>query len=267
MVQSIDRTLDILELLAGTGDDLSLSQMRARLGLPLGTLHRLLATLVRRGYAAQDGETRRYGPGPKLLEIASHATSNSRFNLWRIAKVQLHDLMIATGETSNLAAPQDGHAVYIDQAPGPRLMRMFTEVGHRAPFYCSGTGKALLSGFTPQQLEAYLASARLTPWTPRTITSPEALRLEVARTRERGFALDDEEREEGVRCVAAPIFDRAGACVAALSISGPTTRLSRERANELGPRVRAAADECSAQLGYRAAAAPVGAGVQADESG
>jgi IclR family acetate operon transcriptional repressor len=252
MVQSVDRTLDILEALARAEGDVSLSQLHEQLDLPLGTVHRLLNTLSERGYVVQDKGTRRYGPGPKLLEIAARAAGNSRFNLRQVAQPGLQRLTACTGETSNLVVPQGNEIVYIDQVVSPRLVRMFTEVGRRLPFYCTGAGKAILAGFSKQQAEAYLHNMHLEATTPHTITSSDELRAAIEAARVHGFAIDDEEREEGVRCVAAPVFDHTGACVAALSISGPTTRVTREHVRELGPLVRSVADACSAQLGYRA---------------
>lgn len=250
MVQSVERTLDILEALTRADGDISLSQLHQELDLPFSTLHRLLNTLIARGYAVQDRETRHYGPGPKLMEIAASAASNSRFDLREIVHPWLRQLTTLTGETSNLVVPQGDYMVYIDQVVSPRLVHMFTEVGHRSPFYCTGGGKAILAGMSPEQFEAYLERVTLEAWTPYTITSPEELRREIERSRQQGFTTDTEEREEGVCCVAAPIFNHAGVCIAAISISGPTTRVSRERARELGPRVRQIADECSYRLGH-----------------
>jgi IclR family acetate operon transcriptional repressor len=251
MVQSLDRALDLLEALAEAGDDLTLSHLAEQVSLPLGTVHRLLSGLVERGYAAQDRETRLYGPGPRLLEMAARAAANRRFSLIRIARPALQELTAATDETSNLLVLQGDEGVYSEQAASARLVRMFTEVGQRVPLYCTGGGKAILSGFSAEQLEAYLARTALRAYTPKTLTTPERLRAEIAQARAQGFALDDEEREAGVFCVAAPIFDRFRRCVAALSLSGPTTRLARERAVALGPQVRRAADRCSLALGFR----------------
>jgi IclR family acetate operon transcriptional repressor len=250
MVQSLDRALDILEALAAGDDDVGLSQITERTGLPLGTVHRLLSSLVARGYAAQDRETRLYGPGPRLLEVATRAAASRRFSLSRIARPCLRDLTAATDETSNLLVLQGDEGVYSEQVGSPRLVRMFTEVGQRVPLYCTGGGKAILSGFPEEQLEAYLSRTNLRVFTPKTIAAPDRLRRELVAAHEQGFALDDEEREIGVCCIAAPIFDRFGRSVAALSISGPTTRMSRERALGLGPLVRQAADACSAQIGF-----------------
>jgi DNA-binding IclR family transcriptional regulator len=239
-----------LEALSEADDDLGLSQLSDRLKLAPGTVHRLLGSLVSRGYAAQNRETRLYGPGPRLLEIAARASRHRRFQLARIARPSLLELTAATDETSNLLVLQGQEGVYSEQVASPRLVRMFTEVGQRVPLYCTGGGKAILSGFTPLQLDAYLATTHLEAFTVKTLATASALRSDLEQARVAGFALDDEERELGVYCVAAPIFDHQGRCVAALSISGPTTRLSREQALTLGPQVRAAADQCSAALGY-----------------
>lgn len=251
MVQSLDRALDVMEALAAADDEITLSQLTEQVGLPLGTVHRLLSGLVERGYAAQDRETRLYGPGPRLLEVAARAAANRRFNLSRLARPALQELTAATDETSNLLALQGDEGVYSEQVSSGRLVRMFTEVGQRVPLYCTGGGKAILSGFPSEQLESYLDRTALRAFTPKTLATPDLLRAELGHARDQGFALDDEEREVGVCCVAAPIFDRFGRCVAALSISGPTTRMSRERAISLGPQVRRAADACSLALGHR----------------
>lgn len=250
-VQVLDRTFDILERLAAAGRDLGVSELHAELGLPLGTIHRLLDNLVRRGYAAQDVTTRRYGPGPKLLEIGALALVSARFDLHRIAHPQLEALTAATGETSNLVVPQGNDGVYIDQVTSPHLVRMFTEIGRRAPLYCTGAGKAILSGLSPDFVDEYLARVVLEPWTAHTRTSVAALRADLATARDRGYALDNEERELGVRCVASPIFDVTGRCLGAISISGPTTRVTPTSIERIGPEVRCAAEVCSEQLGYR----------------
>ncbi|WP_129672921.1 IclR family transcriptional regulator [Candidatus Chloroploca sp. Khr17] len=251
MTQSLDRAFDLLEALATNDDDISLSQLTERTGLPLGTVHRLLSSLVSRGYAAQDRETRLYGPGPRLLEVAARASQSRRFSLNRIVRPCLQELTRTTGETSNLLVLHGDEGVYSEQVASPHLVRMFTEVGQRVPLYCTGSGKAILSGFSPDQLESYLAHTQLRPWTPKTFVTIEGLRNELARSQTRGFALDDEEREAGVCCVAAPIFDRMGRCVAAISISGPIMRMTLDRALELGSVVSEAATSCSVQLGYR----------------
>lgn len=250
MVQSVDRTLDVLEALVADEADISLSQLSEQLDLPLGTVHRLLASLIMRGYALQDRETRLYGPGPRLLEVAARAAQHRRFQLDRLARPLLHELTTATGETSNLLVRQGSDGVYREQVASPHMVRMFTEVGQRVPLYCTGGGKAILAGSDPALLASYLQATDFVAWTPHTITDPDQLQAELEAARRLGFAIDDQERELGVCCVAAPIYDHSGTCVAAISISGPITRLDRARATALGPQVRELAVRCSRMLGF-----------------
>jgi IclR family acetate operon transcriptional repressor len=247
---------DVLEALALAEEELSLTRLQAQLNLPLPTLHRLLQALVERGYVEQNGDSRRYGPGLRILEIAEAAKRNSRFDLCRVVRPFLQRLTDDSGESSNLVIRHDSRIVYVEQVPSPRSVRMFTEVGHRAPLYCTGAGKAILSCLSSDQLDAYVATLRLERLTPHTLASVDDLKRDISVVRQRGFALDNEEFEAGVRCVAAPIVDAAGHCVAAISVSGPTTRMSYERAEELGPQVRHISTLCSTQLGYGSSVTP-----------
>lgn len=250
MVQSISRMFDVLEALALAEEEMSLSRLQAKLDLPPPTLHRLLQTLVERGYVEQNSDSRRYGPGLKILEIAEAARRNTRFDLCRVVRPFLQRLTDGSGETSNLVVRHNGRIVYVEQVPSPRSVRMFTEVGHRAPLYCTAAGKAILSCLSEDQLEAYGSTLEFEQRTPQTLGSIDQLRRDVSRARQRGFAIDNEEFETGVRCVAAPIVDAGGSCVGAISVSGPTTRLSSKRAEELGPQVGDVSALCSTRLGH-----------------
>lgn len=250
MVQSITRMFDVLEALALADEELTLTRLQAQLNLPAPTLHRLLQALVERGYVEQNGDSRRYGPGLKILEIAESAKRNSRFDLCRVVRPFLQRLTDESGESSNLVIRHNTEVIYVEQVSSPRSVRMFTEVGHRAPLYCTGAGKAILSCLSSDQLDAYVETVQLERLTPQTLGSADELVRELAAVRRQGFAIDNEEFETGVRCVAAPIVDSAGRCVAAISVSGPTTRMSCERAGELGPQVRHVSALCSTQLGY-----------------
>lgn len=256
MVQSITRMFDVLEALAVADEELSLTRLQAQLRLPPPTIHRLLQALVERGYVEQNGDSRRYGPGLKILEIAEAAKRNSRFDLCRVVRPFLQRLTDDSGESSNLVIPHDRKVVYVEQVASPRSVRMFTEVGHRAPLYCTGAGKAILSCLSRDQLDAYVRTVTLERLTPQTLGSVDELVRDIVQIRHHGFAVDNEEFETGVRCVAAPIVDSVGRCVAAISVSGPTTRMSRERARELGPQVREMSVLCSRQLGYGSSVTP-----------
>jgi len=252
MTRVLDRAFDILEALAGAEDTISLAELHEGLEISPSTAHRLLRTMVRRGYADQDQKTRRYGPGPKLLEVAARSTTNRHLDLRRVALPCLRRLTAETGETSNLVLPYGtDEVVYIEQSKSPRTVSIFTQVGHRAPLYCTAAGKAMLATFSMMQLENYLERTTLEPATGRTLTDAEELLRELEGTRQRGFAVDDEEREEGVRCAAAAVLNHVGACVGAVSVSGPSSRIDHERIfRELGPAVRRQAAKCSVRLGY-----------------
>lgn len=174
MVQSLDRALNVLEALADAGDVIALSQLTEQVGLPLGTVHRLLSVLVERGYAAQDRETRLYGPGPRLLEVAARAAANRRFSLSRIARPVLQELTAATDETSNLLVLLGDEGVYAEQVASSRLVRMFTEVGQRVPLYCTGGGKAILSGLAPSCSTPTWPAARSPPLRPKRAPRPSS---------------------------------------------------------------------------------------------
>ena len=265
MVQVVDRAFDILELLATSSSEISLSQVHNRLGLAPSTVHRVLNTLVARGYASQNSTSRLYGPGPKLLEVAARASTNAFFNVQSLVRPVLRELTTTTGETANLAVLKKDRVVYIDQVESAHLVRMFTEVGHQAPLYCTSVGKAMLAMLPAQQREDYLATVDLQSFTPNTLIDHQQLRTELEQAWSRGYAVDNEEREPGVRCVAAAILDHRGVCIAGVSISGPTTRVSFERIDELGRRVRAAARRCSAQLGYSVSAEGTSASTRAHD--
>lgn len=251
LVQSVTRTLDILEALAFAEEELSLNRLQAQLSLPPSTLHRLLGTLIERGYVEQNSDNHHYGPGLKILEIAEAAKRNTRFELGHVVRPFLERLTDDIGETSNFVIRKDDSVVYVEQVSSQHSVRMFTEVGHRAPLYCTGAGKAIISCLPADAVEAYLSTVALEQLTPHTLASIEALTRDVSCIRERGFAVDNEEFELGVRCVAAPILDASGRCAGAMSVSGPTTRMSLERAQSLGPHVRDVSNLCSARLGYR----------------
>jgi len=224
-VQSLDRALDLLEALAGT-DELGVSDLAARTGLVPSTAHRLLGTLVARGYAAQSPASGRYLLGYKLLEL----TSGLQDRLGRLraaARPHLEAIQAETGETTNLVVLEGRNAVYVESVPGTRSVRLFTEIGQAIPAHTAGSGKALLAW---ADAAALLGESPLPASTPRTLTTLEELREDLARVRKRGYATDIEEHELGVACVAVPILDRTGSAVAAISVSGPAPRVNADTA-------------------------------------
>ena len=219
-VQAVERALPLLEALAQAGGRLTITELATRSGLSLGTVHRLLASLLSRGYVRQELD-RRYALGTALLPLGDAATR--LLGGW--AQPFLVRLVEVSGETANLAVLEDDRVLYLAQAPGRHRMRMFTEVGRRVLPHTTAVGKVLMAWQDEAQVRRALARLGLPPHTPRSITTPQAFLFELARVRRDGWAMDDEEEEEGVRCLAVPVGPGERA-VAAVSVSAPASRLS-----------------------------------------
>ena len=244
-VQSVDRALDLVEALASADGEVSITALAARTSLHVSTVHRLLSTLLRRGYVRQNPETSRYYAGPKLAMLAE---GRSRFGEMRNrARPILHAITDATRETANLVVLDDTAAVYIETVPSPQVVRLFTAVGNRVPLHATGAGKCLLSALPTATRDALVERLDLRPYTPHTLVDAAALRRALDEGHERGYTLDDEEYDEGVRCIAVPVGG-TGEVVAAISVSAPASRLTRQKCVELVPMLRRSAAELAAAL-------------------
>ncbi len=248
--QVVDRVVDILETFLWLGPELGVSEISRALDLKKATTHRLLASLRRRNMVAQDPVTRRYRLGGKLWELGSVATSQVDW----AARVKpfLEQLTAETGETSHLAVLSDGQVLYVEKVESSRSLRMPSQVGRRLPFHCTGVGKALVAYLPDEVLDGLIARRGLARFTPHTIIDQRRLHEELARTRERGYALDSEEIEEGLVCIAAPVRDHTAHVVAAISIAGPSSRLRVDDAARHAPFVMKAANAISSALGWQA---------------
>ncbi len=235
-VQSVDRSLLLLELLADAGGSLRLAELEALTGLPLPTVHRLVRSLVHNGYVRQDA-SRRYALGARLIRLGEIAARG----LGAGAMPQLRQLADRVGETANMALLDGDDVVYIAQVPSVHSMRMFTVVGRRVSPHCTGVGKALLSQLPVEDAAALLGRTGMTPQTPQTLTDPDALIEQLALIRERGWAVDAGEQELGVWCVAAPVV--GAPAPVAISVSGPSGRVTEERVEEIAPTLCAVAVE------------------------
>ena len=249
-VQSVERSLDILEALAASGQGIGIVELSSRVSLHVSTVHRLLATLVSRGYARQHAHSGQYALGFRLLSFSQAVREQS--DLRTEARNYLMRLTEQSGETSNLVVLHQSQAMYVDQVQSPRLARIFAEIGRCVPLHSTGGGKAILACFGDEDRAEFMAGHKLESLTPHTITTRDALDQALAQVRLQGYAVDDEEQEEGVRCVAAPVRDHTGQVVAALSVSGPTSRMARERIAELAAMVVDSCVELSRELGYEA---------------
>jgi IclR family transcriptional regulator, acetate operon repressor len=220
-VQSVERALELLEALAEPGEAKGVSELARATSLPVATIHRLLATMVSRGYVRQDTGSHKYALGSHLIRLGEAAGRDFA----QFARPYLAELMEASGETANLAMFEDGHVVYVAQvASRHHRVRMFTEVGRRVHLHSSGVGKVVLAFRPRAEVEALLARTSLPRRTPRTITDLGRLLAELDTVAGQGYALDSGEEEVGVRCLAVPVFG-VGGSVAAMSVSAPEGRL------------------------------------------
>src|SRR5688572_5155253 len=249
-VQSVERAFDLFEALAA-GGELGVTELAERTGLVPSTAHRLLATLTKRGYVTQSSISGRYLLGYKVVEVASgleHRLSRLR----AVARPHLERIQQATGETTNLVILDGEHVVYVDQVEGSRRVRMFTVVGTAALAHTTGAGKAIMA-YSPPEVVTSLYSGRepLARLTPRTLVTLDALEDDFTRIRRRGYAIDHEEHEEGVGCVATPLFDHTLRPCAAISVSGPTARIVHADTAELAALLVEHGGQISEALGYR----------------
>lgn len=216
-------------------------------GLAKATVHRILSTLVDRGYVAvgRDGQ---YLPGPTVLSLAGRALQ--QIDISAIAQPIVDELVARVQCTVHVGVANADEIIYLIRADSDKPYRMPSRVGLAIPMHSSGIGKVVLSGFTDEGLAHYATRTGLAPRTEHTITDLETLRRAVATVRERGFAEDDEENVPGVRCVAAPVRDHTGTIKYGLSISTLKLEHTAEQVAAMAPYATEAADKISAALGY-----------------
>ena len=245
--QSLTRALNLLQRLAETPSGINLTDLSYQLGIPTATVHRLLSTFEELDFVEQDSEQGLWFVGLKAFTVGNAFLARRDFVA--SARAHMHDLVEQCGETANLGVIDDGEVVFISQVESREVMRMIARLGSRSPIHASGVGKALLAYLAEPQLARVLQQRGLARYTERTIDNPAQLRAELARVRQLGYALDDEEHAVGLRCVASAIFDQNGQPLAAISLSGPKARVTDARLDELGIAVRQTADEITQALG------------------
>lgn len=245
----LDRALAVIDALAQDPGGISLAQLSTKLKLHKSTVHRLVMVLERHRLLEKHSETGRYRLGLKLFELGSRAIAG--MDLRDRARPHLQRVMYETDETVHLCVLDEGEVLYVDKIEPQRSVRMASSVGRRMPMHCTAVGKAILAELPASQIDDIVRLHGLRPSTRRTVRTPAELTAELAAVRSRGYAIDDEENEEGVRCVGAAIVDSTGSAVAAISVSGPSFRITKEKVPVVSRSVVAAAQAISAQLGYR----------------
>lgn len=252
-VPILDRTLDLLEVLAGHPGGLTLTELTETLGLPKNAVFRIATTLVLRGYAERDEPAKIYRLSTRLLGLGRGAVGGE--SLVRTAATFLAALRDATGETALLGTLSGTNGIVLDQVPSLHPVKVLVELGHAFPLLTAAPAKAMLAFLPPEKRDKLLASIRFERKTPRTIRSAAAYRRELDDVRRSGFALDRGEESVAYACAGAPVYDHRGEVVAALWVSGPSDRVDVTRMKALGPIVKNIADALSRRLG-----SPAGAG-------
>lgn len=240
-VQSVTRALEILEVVDAAGGEATLSQISAQTGLPMPTIHRLVRTLVDRSYLRQLPD-RQYALGTRLIPLGNTAREGFGSRSARELASVVHEF----GETVNLATLDGDQLVYVGQAPSPRAMRMFTELGQHVHPHCRAAGKALLSMLSDEEVRALLGRTGMPQQTPQTITDPEELVAQLADVRTQGYAIENGEMELGVRCLAVPVPSELARF--AVSLSAPESRLNPEVERKMLPALTRVAAELAKQL-------------------
>jgi IclR family acetate operon transcriptional repressor len=245
-VQSVERAFDILEIMASAGGSIGVSELADLAGLPLPTIHRLIRTLMNRGYVRQL-PTRRYALGPKLIRLGESATQ--LIGAW--SRPHLSELVRGTGETANMAVLDGTMAVYVAQVPSEHAMRMFTEVGRRVYPHCTGVGKAILMQLSNDAVRSLVGRTGMTTYTENSLTDPDMLIADLELSRNRGYAIDEGEQEIGVRCFSVPVPNAP--TPTAISVSGPAARVTLESADHIVPLLKRVAKELGTEFDKNAA--------------
>ncbi len=247
-MKSLNKALDIIDAVSKMGKA-GIREISSKTGFPPATTHRIAATMVKRRFFNQDPVTKNYSLSLRFLELGTRV--QQQFDLPTIARPHLQKLMSQTGESANLAIWDGDSVVYLDQVQNDNsMLKIFTRLGTRAPLYSTGVGKMLLSQWSKPELDSYLKRTPLIPHTPHTLVSRTQILKELDQISARGFAVDNQEMEKGVRCVAGLVFDHRQQVAAAVSISGAAIRITPDRIENFGEKVKQCALDISRDLGF-----------------
>ncbi len=248
IIQSVDRAVQIIDLFTGRQAELGITEISEHMCLGKSTVYGLVNTLLKAGYLEQNEENKKYRLGLRLFELGSIV--QSRIDVREISRPYLEELSKYFDMTVHMGIYRDWEMVYIDKVDGQHTRIVYSQVGKRAPMYCTGIGKAVLANMNRADVEYILKTQPMEALTEHTLTTPEAVSRELELTRDRGYAVDNEEVELGLRCVAVPVFDYRKKPVAAISISSAAAYLTEERIQEVMVKLRETAGNISKKMGY-----------------
>jgi DNA-binding IclR family transcriptional regulator len=243
MLTSVKKALDILTLFHTVGPELTLTEIARHMELHKSSVYKLIATMVEAGFLEKNRDTNRYRLGLLVLELSGSVLGSE--DVRELARPVLEELSRETGEIIHLSMLDGADIVYLEKVGQAQPLTVATKIGGRAPAYCSAMGKVLLSGLTGEELSETLGGDNLRRFTPNTITELPALEAELDRVKRQGYAIDDEEAFPGIKCVAAPIVNREGSIIAAISATVPKQRMDDERMETLSRMVTEAAQRIS----------------------
>jgi DNA-binding IclR family transcriptional regulator len=244
----VDRALKIIKLISAN-KNMGVTEISRQIDINKSAVHRILSTLGNHGFVEKDPQTNRYKIGYAFLEIASNLLES--IDLREEALPFLRELETLTNEVIHLVVYDQGEVVYIEKLEGNETLRMHSKVGRRAPMHCTGVGKVILANLPRPMASSIIDQKGLPKHTDKTITDKEAFFRELQKVQQQGYAIDDEENEDGITCIAAPIFNHQKEITAAISISGPTMRMTDNRLEELKEKMMSVGRNISARLGYR----------------
>ena len=248
-VQVLDRAMALLEALADERHGATLVELSDRLRMHRSTVYRLLTVLEQHRLVSRNSGDGRYRLGFRFFELAGRFLS--KLDLPQRARPHLERLVLETGETCHVCILDEYEVLYLEKVEGPRAVRAPSIVGRRYPAHCGAAGKALLAFLPPRELEELIRRRGLKAYTSNTITTPAQLKAELQRVRERGYSIDNEEYEEGLKCIGAPVRDFSGNVVASISMAGPAFRIAQDKIPLLARSVLETAEQISSELGYR----------------
>ena len=247
-VQSIDRIFLIMELLSMHPKGISLTEICSATSLPKGTVSRMLSALISHGYAVQEIDTKRYRLTMRLFEIGSRVAGST--NILSVARPHLERLSNLSAEAVHLVSRVKDDVIYLyKEEASNSIVRMSSFVGLRNPMYCTGVGKSILAFLPDEEIQAIWQRTDPVRFTPQTIITFSALEREIAQIRKQGYAIDNEEHEVGVRCIAAPILDFNANPVAAISLSAPASRMDAAAIEKYAPLILETAANISKYFG------------------
>jgi len=246
-ISSLEKGIRVLELLADR-KALTVTEVAGGLETHRAAAHRFLATLRDLGYVEKNDE-KKYELTFKMFEIGQQVAG--RIEIRQAARRYMQEMSEAFKETVNLGFWNGADILHLDKIDSSEILRIDAAIGSRTPAYCTALGKAILSNLAEDALNDYMRRIRLVPHGPNTIVSKKALRKELKETRDRGYAVDDEELAPGLRCVAGPVFDHTGEAKYALSISCPSMRLTMADVDKVYPKIRDICRQLSLRMGYQ----------------